>query len=174
MSATLGAGAGTLVRLLAPEPERTAESGEDRGDRGLVQSRVLSAPRHGCACLLLPEPLRDLPNTPAEHGVPSIDNPHSPLSFRTERTKVPFNFWGLTPAVRSKKKGSWGNRGSPTSGDEGTSVLEDSGDAVSLRRLRACCPGCRTGPGAASASASPSRACGATASHVTDAPGGPR
>src|SRR5438876_3978095 len=79
MSATLGAGAGTL---LTPEPQRAADRGEDRRERRLVQARVLPAPGHGRAGLLLPEPLRDLPDPPTEHGVPSIDNPHSSLSFR--------------------------------------------------------------------------------------------
>src|SRR2546423_13078965 len=88
MSVTLGAGAGRLLRLLAPEPERTADGSEDRGERGLVQAGMLPAPGHGRARLPLPEPLRDLPHAPTEHGVPSIDNPHVPLLSVIEPTNL--------------------------------------------------------------------------------------
>src|SRR2546423_10221180 len=170
-SATLGAGARTLVRLLAPEPECSADGGEDRGDRGLVQPGVIACPGHGRARLLPAEPLRDLPHTPTEHGVPSIDDSHIPLLSVVEPTNVfPADEKGNP---RDRVGGPWG------SGDEGTSVREDSGRPESLRVFfRAFCPpagrGCRRGPEAAAASGWPSRArCDGRSRDATGGPGSP-
>src|SRR5215208_3729612 len=69
-----------VVRLLAPEPERAADSGEHRRDRRFVEPGVLTASRHSVARLLLADPLDDLPDAPTENGVTAIDNPHV-LSF---------------------------------------------------------------------------------------------
>src|SRR5919198_1455381 len=77
MSVTLGAG--VRLRLLPPEPERSADRREDRGERRLVQAAVLARPRNGRLRLPLAEALRQLPDPPSEHGVTPIDNPHLSL-----------------------------------------------------------------------------------------------
>src|SRR5512146_2245272 len=67
---------GVVVRLLPPEPERTADGGRYRGEGGLVEAGVVSGSRHGGARLLLPDLLHDLPDAPAEDRVASIDDSH--------------------------------------------------------------------------------------------------
>src|SRR5713226_4723879 len=78
-----------FVRLLAPEPERAARSREHRRDCSLVQPGMLTGARHGRTGLALPELLRDLPHTPAEYRVPSIDDAHG-SPFPGDPTKHPF------------------------------------------------------------------------------------
>src|SRR5438874_7871573 len=137
MSVTLRAGAGTLVRLLAPEPQCTAESGEDRGDRGLVQSRVLPGPGHGRAGLLPPEPLRDLPDTPTEHGVPSIDNPHSPLLSVVEPTNLYVRLRAKRHRRRNRRKGLVGEPWLPHErGTRARPSKKTPGEPIPCVRLR--------------------------------------
>src|SRR6185437_4729641 len=81
--------AGRLVRLLPPDPQRAADGRSDRGKGALVQPGVISRARNGLLRLLLAELLGQLPDTPPQQGVASVDNSHG-SPFVGEPTKVAF------------------------------------------------------------------------------------
>src|SRR5215211_2848456 len=74
---------------LAPEPERAADSRETGRDRPLVRPhRLARAARDGVARLLLRDPLADLPDRPAEDGVPLVEHAHRGASLPGRRACV--------------------------------------------------------------------------------------
>src|SRR5580765_4073050 len=81
--------AGRLVRLLPPDPQRAAGGRSDRRKGALVQPGVISRTRNGFLRLLLAELLGQLPDTPAQQGVASVDNSHG-SPFVGEPTKGAF------------------------------------------------------------------------------------